>query len=117
MNVTGPVILGFFPPYSESEEEEDGVIEGLAHVRYALEHIGRCFGGESATYRLDVTKSVTLRDGRRVERIRRLADRSRTIGRMNGLLVNRFGVMRPAPPSPPHEAQRAVKVYSRSSPS
>jgi len=52
VNVTGPVILGFFPPYAESEEKEDGVIEGLAHLRYALEDIGRCFGDGTAIYRL-----------------------------------------------------------------
>jgi hypothetical protein len=80
VNVTGPVILGFFPPYAESEEKEDGVIEGLAHLRYALEDIGRCFGDGTAIYRLDVTRSVTLRDGRRVERIRIPEDSAHAVG-------------------------------------
>jgi hypothetical protein len=80
VNVTGPVILGFFPPYSESEEKEDGIIEGIAHVRFALEDIDRCFGDGAAIYRLDVTKSVTLRAGGRVERIRIPDDWAHSVG-------------------------------------
>jgi len=35
--VKGPLVVGFFPPYSKDEEESDGIVEGLAHVEFALD--------------------------------------------------------------------------------
>src|SRR5262245_26183853 len=69
--VKGPLILGFFPPFTKAEEEanDSGIVEGLAHVRFALEDIAECYANEAAIYRLDVTRSVTLREGRTVRRL------------------------------------------------
>jgi len=82
VDVRGPVILGFFPPFTKAEEEADdgGISEGLAHVRFALEDIARCYGNKSATYRLDVTRSVTLRDGKRTRRINIPRDWEHAVG-------------------------------------
>ena len=80
--IDGPLILGFFPPFTKAEEEADdsGIAEGLAHVRFALEDIAECYANESAIYRLDVTRSVTLRDGRTVRRITLPGDRNHAVG-------------------------------------
>jgi hypothetical protein len=32
IDVKGPLVVGFFPPYSKAEESEDDVIEGLAQI-------------------------------------------------------------------------------------
>jgi hypothetical protein len=80
VDLTGPLILGFFPPFTEAEAAEDRIIEGLAHVRFALEDISRCYKNDSATYRLDVTRSVTLREGQGTHRIDIPGDSEHAVG-------------------------------------
>src|SRR5688500_14547720 len=71
VDVNGPLVIGFFPPFTEAEQAADdgGIREGLAHLRFALEDIAKCYGNKAATYRLEITRSVILRDGRQVRRI------------------------------------------------
>jgi hypothetical protein len=54
--VKGPLVVGFFPPYSKDEEESDGIVEGLAHVEFALDDISKCLKDKKAVFRLDVTR-------------------------------------------------------------
>jgi hypothetical protein len=46
VNVSGPLVLGFFPPFTKAEEQADdgGISEGIAHVQFALEDIAKCYG-------------------------------------------------------------------------
>lgn len=71
VDVKGPVVIGFFPPFTEAEKAADAgeIREGLAHLRFALDDIAKCYSDRAATYRLDITRSVTLRDGTQVRRI------------------------------------------------
>src|SRR5690349_8345594 len=69
LDVTGPLIIGFFPPFTEQEAKEDGVIEGLAHVRFVLQDIGKCYPEPSARFGLWVTRHITLRDSGTVREI------------------------------------------------
>jgi hypothetical protein len=80
--VEGPLIVGFFPPFTRAEEEanDSGIAEGLAHVRFALDDIAACYANTAAIYRLDVTRSVTLREGRTVRRITLPSDRNHAVG-------------------------------------
>jgi hypothetical protein len=82
VEVNGPLILGFFPPFTKAEEDADdgGISEGLAHMRFALEDIEKCNGDRTATYRLDITRSVTLRDGKRVRTVRIPRDWRHAVG-------------------------------------
>ena len=80
VTVNGPLVIGFFPPYSKEEENSDGVIEGLAHVRYALEDISKCLQRANAVYRLDVTRRVTLRDSTVVRNIAIPSDWGHSVG-------------------------------------
>jgi hypothetical protein len=82
IDIKGPVVIGFFQPFTQKEEETDdgGIREGLAHVRFALEDISKCYTNESAIYRLDVTRRVTLRDGRRTRQIRIASDWDHAVG-------------------------------------
>jgi hypothetical protein len=69
IEVKGPVIVGFFPPFTKAEESTDEVVEGLAHIRYALERVESCYGNAAATYRIEITRSIMLRDGATVHRL------------------------------------------------
>ena len=82
VDVKGPVVIGFFPPFTEAEEtaQNSGINEGLAHVGFALEDIAKCYGNKAAIYRLDITRSVTLRDGTQVRRIDIPRDREHAVG-------------------------------------
>jgi hypothetical protein len=80
IDVTGPLVIGFFPPFTKTEESEDGVIEGLAHMRFALDDIAECIADTSTTYRLDVTRSIVLRDGKRVQRVTLPRDWGHAVG-------------------------------------
>jgi hypothetical protein len=80
VTVSGPLVIGFFPPYSKEEESSDGVIEGLAHVRYAVQDISKCLQRANAVYRLDVTRRVTLRDGMVVRNIAIPSDWGHSVG-------------------------------------
>jgi len=78
--VKGPLVVGFFPPYSKDEEESDGIVEGLAHVEFALDDISKCLKDKKAVFRLDVTRRITLRDGKSVRRIDIPSDSDRSVG-------------------------------------
>jgi hypothetical protein len=80
ITVSGPLVIGFFPPYSKEEEGSDAVIEGLAHVRFALEDIAKCFQNKDAAYRLDVTRRFTLRDGQTVRNLGIPSDWGHSVG-------------------------------------
>jgi len=82
VDVKGPLILGFFPPFTKAEEQLDdgGINEGLAHLRFALEDIAKCYDNKAATYRLEVTKFVTLRQGRTIRRIALSRDWEHAVG-------------------------------------
>jgi hypothetical protein len=56
------------------------VIEGLAHVQFALEDIENCLQNKNAVYRLDVTRRITLRDARTVRDIRIPSDWGYSVG-------------------------------------
>ena len=82
VEVGGPVVIGFFPPFTKAEEEADdgGISEGVAHLRFALEDIAKCLGDRPATYRLEVTRSITLREGKSVRRINIPKDWDHSVG-------------------------------------
>jgi hypothetical protein len=71
IDVKGPLVVGFFSPFTKAEEEADdgGIREGLAHLRFAIEDISKCYEDETAVFRIEITRSVILRDGRRTRRI------------------------------------------------
>lgn len=82
IDVKGPVVIGFFPPYTRAEQQADdgSISEGLAHVRFALEDIAKCYENKAAVYRLDVTRRIVLRDRNRIHRIDIPRDPGRAVG-------------------------------------
>jgi hypothetical protein len=82
VDVKGPVVIGFFPPFTEAEESahNSGITEGLAHAGFALADIAKCYGNKAATYRFDITRSVTLRDGSQIRRIDIPRDSEHSVG-------------------------------------
>lgn len=64
IEVTGPTIIGFFPPPSDPAEDDDGgYSEGIAHLRFAIEDTAACLGDLKPTLRLEVTKTLKVRHG------------------------------------------------------
>ena len=64
IEVTGPTIIGFFPPQPDPAEDDDGgYSEGIAHLRFAIEDTAACLGDLKPTLRLEVTKTLKVRHG------------------------------------------------------
>lgn len=82
VDVTSPLVVGFFPPFTEAEKEDDdgGIGEVLSHVGFALEDIANCYDNKAAEYRLEETRSITLRDKGRVRRIQLSRRWDRAVG-------------------------------------
>jgi hypothetical protein len=82
VDVKGPFIIGFFPPFTEAERaaDDEGISEGLAHLGFALQDIEKCYRNKSASYRIEITRSITLRDGRQTRRISIPADWEHAVG-------------------------------------
>jgi len=69
--ITGPTVIGFFPPYTQSElDHDDGSInDGMAQVKYALGALYMCLKDQRPQVRFEQTKSLTISDGARSRRI------------------------------------------------
>jgi hypothetical protein len=64
VTVSGPTIIGFFPPASRGEiDQDDGLREGMAHVQFALEDLQSCLSPRKLVTRFELTRSLSLRDG------------------------------------------------------
>lgn len=64
IEVTGPTIVGFFPPQSEPTKDDDGgYSEGIAHLRFAIENTAACLRDLKPTLRIEVTKTLKVRHG------------------------------------------------------
>jgi hypothetical protein len=64
IQVTGPVVVGFFPPVTDSEiENEPGTREGIAHLQFALSDVARCLQGLPVTVRLELTRVLVFESG------------------------------------------------------
>ena len=61
--ITGPTLIGFFPPSTEAElaEGDGGIAEGQAHVRFALEDIAACLKLPELATHFELTRSLVLR--------------------------------------------------------
>jgi hypothetical protein len=71
LEVKTPLVIGFFPPFTEAEKQNDdgGISEGLSHLSFALDDVAACYPSKTVLYRLEETRSITLRDEGRVRRI------------------------------------------------
>ena len=75
-------MVAFFPPFTDEEKRNDdgGITEGLAHLRFALENIAKCWKNGDAELRLEVTRSVTLRNRGDVHHVRISTQWGRSVG-------------------------------------
>ena len=81
-SVSGPTVVGFFPPVSQKEIEDDtsGAREGIAHVRFSLEDVVSCLAPRAITTRLEFTHSLTIKDGRTRRRLTFPHDWAHSVG-------------------------------------
>jgi hypothetical protein len=81
-SVSGPTAIGFFPPITEKERDEDdgGLSEGYAHLSFALEDLEKCLGPRKLTVRLKITRSLQVQDGATSYRLEFPADWQHAIG-------------------------------------
>ena len=68
--VAGPMAIGFYPPVSDAEIEEDpGTREGLAHLEFALSDVAKCLKSQGVSVRAELARILVLRVGDTVHRI------------------------------------------------
>lgn len=62
ISVTGPTVVGFFPPLSQSDFDDPatGASEGLAHVQFALSDTAKCLESISPVVHLELTRTLRL---------------------------------------------------------
>jgi hypothetical protein len=63
--ISGPTAIGFFPPTSQKEKDEDdgGLSEGYAHLAFALEDLKKCLAPRKISLELKITRSLQVQDG------------------------------------------------------
>jgi hypothetical protein len=69
--VSGPTIVGFFPPISQTNLDHDdgGISEGVAHVQFALEDVEKCLAPRKLNKRFEYAHSIVISDGRNEHRL------------------------------------------------
>lgn len=82
VTVSGPTIVGFFPPVTQKEIDEDdgGLREGTAHVTFALEDIEKCLAPRKLTVSLEFTRSLLVTDGHKSTKIDFPSDWEHAVG-------------------------------------
>jgi len=62
ITIDGPAVIGFFPPVSQlgDDNPDDGVIEGTAHLSFALEDTDSCLKKSGVTARVSLETASTL---------------------------------------------------------
>lgn len=61
IEISGPTIVGFFPPLSESELERNArASEGLAHLRFALSKTSECLSAIQPDIHLHLTAELAF---------------------------------------------------------
>jgi hypothetical protein len=83
VNVVRPMIVGFFPPSTDAElKSDDGVIEGVAHLRYALEDTMTCLkdSGKPVDAEILLTSDLVIADGARREHIKLSTEWPKSVG-------------------------------------
>jgi hypothetical protein len=80
--VTGPLVIGFFPPTTQTEmdDADSGFSEAIAHVCFALEDINKCLAALRPTIRLELTRSITLQGAKKSFTIPLATDWQHSIG-------------------------------------
>ena len=70
ISVTGPAAVGFFPPVTQEELDNDdgGIREGTAHVGFALEDLEKCLAPRKLDVRFEFARSLTIVDGSNTRR-------------------------------------------------
>jgi hypothetical protein len=65
VTVSGPMAIGFFPPITEKEWDEDGggLSEGHAHLGFALEDVRECLTPRRISLQIKMTRSLSVKDG------------------------------------------------------
>ena len=86
--VTGPLVVGFFPPITGSLLADDpaeiqsdqGMGDDVAHLQFALAEVKRCLGALPVTVRLAATRRIELEDEGKVTTLLIPPDAARDIG-------------------------------------
>jgi hypothetical protein len=73
IEINGPAVTGFFPPVAQlgDDNPDDGVIEGTAHLSYALEDTDGCLkdSGITAQVSLETASTLVVKEKRHARRI------------------------------------------------
>ena len=65
VTIVGPSAIGFFPPITQQEEDEDdgGLSEGYAHLGFALEDLEKCLAPRKIAAQIKITRSLQVKNG------------------------------------------------------
>ena len=73
IEIKGPAVIGFFPPVSGlgDDNPDDGVIEGTAHLSFALEDTDACLkkSGIAAQVSLETASTLVVKENGNTRRI------------------------------------------------
>lgn len=69
VDVTGPLVLGFFPPMNQAAVATDdgGLRDGVTNVNIALQELAKCLAPLHPTVRFEFTRYATLRSEHRTD--------------------------------------------------
>src|SRR5947209_8250369 len=82
IKVTQPMIIGFFPPSTDKAQSDDGMIEGIAHLRFAIEDAVKCINdsGKSVETTIIVGRLLVIEQHSRRRSIRLPAQWPESVG-------------------------------------
>jgi hypothetical protein len=81
IRITGPMIVGFFPPVSDEELESDpGARAGVAHLKFALSDVAACLKGRGVVVKDKRARALIFKYDGKVERIKLPTDWPRAVG-------------------------------------
>lgn len=81
IRVSGPMIVGFFPPISDQElQSEPGARAGVAHFEFALTDVAACLKGRGVVVKGERVGTLILKYENKVERIKLPTDWPRAVG-------------------------------------
>jgi hypothetical protein len=71
VTLEGPTAIGFFPPTTQVEVDEDdgGISEGIAHVQFALEDVEKCLLPRKVSIHFKQIRSLTIVDGAETQQL------------------------------------------------
>jgi len=73
ITIDGPAVIGFFPPVRQvgDDNPDDGVIEGTAHLSFALEDTQGCLkkSGVTARVSLETASALVVKENGRTRRL------------------------------------------------